>query len=389
MWRYLIKRTVWAIATLLVVVTIAFFAVNLFLPYDFAVGVGQRPRAVEEIRALLGTDRPLVVQWADYMSGLVRGDLGVSFDDFEYWTTGAPTGGVRAMVLAALPITVTVFAIGGIVAYLIGEWLGRAVAWHRNRVFRVSASTISVLAFTAFPPWLVFLLTYFLTDRLTQVRGIFGLEATAYGPAAEGPLLGVIAVGMIVALASGIALRAWARREDRRVLAILAIPLGIAGLVAGLISLGVWAEAIDAILAPSAVMATIAIVIIAFGEFMLVMRAGVSAEMTEDYVFTARAKGLVERLVRDRHVAPNAVLPALSRFITSVPYLLTGLIIIERQLRMQGLAGLFFTAVEGGNVPVILGILVTVGVIGLALRIVLDVVQVLLDPRLRTAGGPA
>jgi peptide/nickel transport system permease protein len=197
----------------------------------------------------------------------------------------------------------------------------------------------------------------------------------------------VLAFGLVIALAGGIVLRAWARRNGRRVLAAAALPLGLAALVTALLALGVWAEAIDDLTLPSAVMATAAIVLIAFGEIMLVMRAGVSAEMTEDYVFTARAKGLPERLVRDRHVAPNAVLPAMSRFVTSVPYLITGLIIIERELRLHGIASLFFVAVEDGNVPVIMGILVFVGIIGLVLRIGLDVAHASMDPRVRLAGG--
>jgi peptide/nickel transport system permease protein len=81
------------------------------------------------------------------------------------------------------------------------------------------------------------------------------------------------------------------------------------------------------------------------------------------------------------------VLPALSRFITSVPYLITGLIIIERELKLRGVASLFFTAIEDGDIPVILGILVVVGIIGLVLRIGLDVAQAVMDPRIRIEGG--
>jgi peptide/nickel transport system permease protein len=83
------------------------------------------------------------------------------------------------------------------------------------------------------------------------------------------------------------------------------------------------------------------------------------------------------------------VLPAISRLITSVPYLLTGLIIIERELNLAGVASLFFNAIETGNVPVIIGILVVVGLIGLVLRIVLDVVQAIVDPRIRVEGEVA
>jgi peptide/nickel transport system permease protein len=98
------------------------------------------------------------------------------------------------------------------------------------------------------------------------------------------------------------------------------------------------------------------------------------------------AKGVPGRLIRDRHVGRNAVLPVISRLITSVPYLISGLIIIEQQLGLDGVAGLFFRAIETADVPVILGILVVVGLIGLALRIVLDAVEAVLDPRLRIEG---
>ncbi|HSM02609.1 MAG TPA: ABC transporter permease [Acidimicrobiia bacterium] len=377
--RFVLRRLLWALVTLALLVTIAFFAVNLLLPYDFAVGVGQRPRAIERIREALGLDRPLLVQWLDYMWHFVRGDLGESYDGDS----------VSRLVLNVLPVTVAIFAIGGVAAYLLGEWIGRLVAWSRRKVFSATTSVVSVLLFAAFPPFLVFLLTHFGTEWLFEVRSWFGLGIVPYAPIEEGPLLNVIAVGLVAAFIGGIVLRSWARRHDRRALALVAVPVGLMAFIASLLALGVWAEAIDRMLWPSAVMATLAIILIAFGESMLVMRAGVASEMTEDYVFTGRAKALPEKEIRDKHVAPNAVLPAISRLITSVPYLLTGLIIIERELNLNGVASLFFNAIETGNVPIIIGILVVVGLIGLVLRIVLDIVQAIIDPRIRIDGEAA
>lgn len=377
--RFVLGRVLWALVTLVLVITIAFFAVNLLLPYDFAVNLGQRPRAIEAIREQLGLDRPLVVQWLEYLWGFVRGDLGESYDGIR----------VSTLVWSTIPTTVTIFAVGGMVAYLLGEWVGRVVAWNRNRYFTAASSTGSVLLFTAFPPWLVFVLVYFGTDRVFRVRSWFGLDPKPYSPVPGGPALQVVAIGLVIALIGGIVLRSWAKRHARRALGWVALPVGMAAFVASLLALGVWAEAIDLMLWPSAVMATIGLVLIAFGESMLVMRAGVSAEMTEDYVFTARAKALPERLIRDRHVAPNAVLPAISRLITSVPYLLSGLIIIERELHLGGVASLFFSAIESGNVPIIIGILAIVGIIGLVLRVVLDSIQAVIDPRIRIEGQPA
>ena len=80
------------------------------------------------------------------------------------------------------------------------------------------------------------------------------------------------------------------------------------------------------------------------------------------------------------------MIPAIARLITSVPYLIAGLIIIERELRLDGVANRFFEAIEAADVPIIVGILVAVGLIGLVLRIVLDMIQAQIDPRLRTEG---
>jgi len=152
--------------------------------------------------------------------------------------------------------------------------------------------------------------------------------------------------------------------------------------------LGVWGDGIDWLLWDRGVVAAAALVLIAFGEMMLVMGAGVSEEMAEDYVFTARAKGIPESRIRDRHMAPNAVLHAISRLVTSIPYLIAGLVIIEYSAGSGGLGTLFLFSIETGNVPIILGILAVIGVIGIAMRVVLDIVQAVIDPRLREEARP-
>ncbi|MFH2072052.1 MAG: hypothetical protein ABIJ75_04285, partial [Actinomycetota bacterium] len=120
------KRVLWSLVVLLLVATVAFFAVNLLLPYDFAVGLGGRRPAIDAIREQLGLDRALVIRWLDYLWHLIRGDLGQSYYGF----------GVTRAIWDVLPVTVMIFAVGGIIAYLVGEWFGRWVAWSRNRWFR-------------------------------------------------------------------------------------------------------------------------------------------------------------------------------------------------------------------------------------------------------------
>lgn len=135
--------------------------------------------------------------------------------------------------------------------------------------------------------------------------------------------------------------------------------------------------------------AAVAVMLIAFGEVAMVMRAGMDDELDEDYVTTARAKGVPDVSIRDRHAARNAVLPLLSRAIIGVPYLLSGLIIIERELQLSGVSWVFFDAVSRVDVPLIIGVLVIIGALVLALRLILDVIHAALDPRVRMAGDGA
>jgi peptide/nickel transport system permease protein len=111
----------------------------------------------------------------------------------------------------------------------------------------------------------------------------------------------------------------------------------------------------------------------------------------DDYILVARAKGISDRQVRDRHAARNALLPLLSRFAVSLPYLLTGLVIIERAVGWQGLGSFLFRAVDAQDMPVVLDTLVVVGVITLVVRLVMEVLTALLDPRIRVeieSGAP-
>jgi peptide/nickel transport system permease protein len=372
MLRFVARRVFWGLVTLLIVVSLAFFAVNLFLPYDYAVGLGQRPRAIEAIREQLGLDRPLVVQWLDYMSHFARGDLGVTYEGTS----------VSSLVWSFLPWTVGIFAVGGIVAYLFGEWFGRLVGWSRYRLLSSTANIGGVLLFTAFPPFLVFMLFLFGAPRLSAFRSSLGL---GFSPDPGGPsgLFHLLAFGLVAALVGGLIARAWARKRDYAALRVTAVPLAVAGFLVGMWLLGVWGDGIDWLLWNRGVVAAAALVLIAFGEMMLVMGAGVSEEIAEDYVFTARAKGIPGSRIRDRHVAPNAVLPAISRLVTSIPYLIGGLVIIEVSAGTGGLGSLLLGSIESGQVPVVLGVLGVIGVIGIGMRVVLDVVQAVIDPRLR------
>jgi peptide/nickel transport system permease protein len=118
---------------------------------------------------------------------------------------------------------------------------------------------------------------------------------------------------------------------------------------------------------------------------MFMMRVGIEDERNEDYVLTARAKGLTEAVVRDRHVARNALAPTIAGSFLALPTIIAGMVIIEFGLEVRGLSWAFFNAVETQDIPLVMGVLVMLGVMGVVLRVVADVVIAYLDPRQRRA----
>ena len=107
----------------------------------------------------------------------------------------------------------------------------------------------------------------------------------------------------------------------------------ILALIAGT-SIGIWfildmqAMAFDIL--KLSWLAILTYTLLSFGETMLIMQSSMTDVLKEQYIETARAKGLPASSVREKHAARNALLPLLSRFAVSLPYLLTGLVIIER-----------------------------------------------------------
>jgi peptide/nickel transport system permease protein len=132
---------------------------------------------------------------------------------------------------------------------------------------------------------------------------------------------------------------------------------------------------------------TITYVLLSFGEVMLIMRTSMVDTLHEDYVYTARAKGLSDRDIRDRHAARNALLPVTSRLIISLPFLLSGMVMIERVMNIQGIGTTLFYAVGMQDIPLALGALIVIGLVVLASRITLEVLQAALDPRVRVTAG--
>ena len=393
---FLGRRLVWALITLVLFVSVVFFFMQVWVPYSWATqfGIGG-PGAVDAAREAVGLDRPLPEQYADFMLGLARGDLGTSFN-------GGP---VLDIIREALPVTLTVFIAGSVIGWVVGELFGRLGSWNRRRRSGWLLATVGVLSATIFPPFLVFLLVRWLREPLLDLREALGLPADSLdlwrdavagepGAMTPGDVRWLVALGLCAALAVGLVVRAHGRRRELPLVEALALPVMLVAVGIGIWLAGLGPHALDLLYRVdftvttgrgSPGLALIGIILISFGQVMLLMRAGMDAERSEDYVLTGRAKGLTERAVRDRHVARNVIAPVLAGSFLTFPTVLAGMIIVEFELEMQGLSSVLFNAIEFQDIPVIMGVIVVLGLMGVGFRLLTDVTIAILDPRQRRA----
>jgi peptide/nickel transport system permease protein len=123
--------------------------------------------------------------------------------------------------------------------------------------------------------------------------------------------------------------------------------------------------------------------LISFAGTMLLTRNSMLETMREDYVLAARAKGLSEKQVRDKHVARNALLPVVTSFVFSLAFAVDGGVIIESVFSWPGMGSTLVSASLSEDLPLAVGAFVFVGIFVLLAHLAADIMYVYLDPRIR------
>jgi peptide/nickel transport system permease protein len=113
------------------------------------------------------------------------------------------------------------------------------------------------------------------------------------------------------------------------------------------------------------------------------MRSSMLEVVRQDYITTARAKGLPERTVIYRHAFRNALLPVVTILGLSLPSLIGGSVIFETMFAIPGMGRLFYDAVMSRDYPVVMGVLIIGAVLTLLGNLLADISYALADPRLR------
>jgi peptide/nickel transport system permease protein len=382
MTRFILRRIVRGLVALILFQSII-FALFHALPYDFSSIPLAGPAYRRFIQQEFGLDLPLWGQYTRWLFGFLRFDLGRSY---LFWPTP-----VSDILLAHLSRTLFLFLSAAVLAYALGIWLGKVVAWRRGGWLEAGATLAGVAAYTSFAPFLGFLLINLLGREL----GWFPYQRLAdhnvwyNAPVAIDRVLGLLVVTALLGSLAFLGLRRVTRHVEppagRR-----AWRLAGSFLVAG----GVWWAwsasgygylALD--LLHHMFLPLTTVVLLSFGETMMLMRMAMLETMGEDYVLTAQAIGYPDRVIRDRHVARNAILPVITRLALNLPFVLVGSLVVERVFLWTAMGQVVFNAIEFYDVPLLLGILSIVGLLTLAAHVGLDVLYVYLDPRLRFAEG--
>ena len=121
------------------------------------------------------------------------------------------------------------------------------------------------------------------------------------------------------------------------------------------------------------------------GEYALVMRSSLIDTMREDYLVLARAKGLRDVMVRNRHAVPNALLPVVTLVAINFGFVLSGAIAVETIFSWPGLGLATYEALQGPDLPMLQGLFLVFSAAVILFNFIADLLYVALDPRVRTA----
>jgi peptide/nickel transport system permease protein len=300
---YLCRRLVHAVFVVWGVVTIVFFLVRLTGdPTLFLVDQTATRDEIAHTRRLLGLDRPLRVQYVEFLAAVPRGDFGLSIREKR--------PAMRIVLEHLWPATVELAAAALLLSTVLSIPLGVVSATHRGRA----------------------------ADQLTRLASLFLQSMPSFW-------LGIMLI-LLFAVELGGLLPAYGSGTLRHL-----------------------------------ILPAVALAAAPFAQNVRLVRSGMLEVLGQDYVRTARAKGLGERLVLYRHAFRNALGPLITVTGLSLGFMLSGTIIIETVFSWPGMGRLIVQAVPGRDFPVIQAGVFVFAAIFVLVNLIVDMLYTVVDPR--------
>jgi peptide/nickel transport system permease protein len=309
---FLLRRLLAAIPVLAMVAVIVFALLRLS-PGDPAIilaGDGATPEQLNAIRASMGLDKPVMVQFIVWIGHLLRGDLGTSL------ISGLPVAG---MIADRFGPTLALCIGTIVIAVALAIPVGILAAWQQGK----------------------------LLDRLVMAASVVGFSVPGF----------IIGYVLILLFARWLG---W---------------LPVQGYQP--ISAGLW-PFIERLILPTLTLSTAYIALIA-----RIVRTSVIEVMGEDFIRTARAKGMTEAAVLIRQALGNAAVPIVTIIGVSIAMLIGGVVVTESVFNVPGLGRLVLEAVLARDYPIIQALILLFSALYVLINLVIDVLYSLLDPRIR------
>src|SRR5215471_5073087 len=304
MLAFILRRLLITLPVVWIVVTLVFSLIHIVPgdPVALMLGEGASIAEVQGLRHELGLDRPFIEQYRTYLTGLIRGDLGISFRNQET---------VTSVIFQRYPATIELAVASMLFSVIVSVPLGVISALRRGRF----------------------------ADRAIGFVSLFGVSLPNF---VLGPLL-------ILFFSIGLGLLPVSGRE------------GFSHLVLPAVTLGVGFAAV----------------------MTRMVRGSLLEEIRQDYVRTARAKGLTELAIVFGHALRNGLLPLITLLGLNAGALLAGAFVTEPIFSWPGLGRLTIQAINARDYPLVQGCILTIAVTYILINLATDVLYSAVDPRIR------
>ena len=379
--KYLVKRTLQILLTLFVFLSIVFFVVNA-QPGDvsnfYALNPDLPPETRERMQELFGVNEPLWKQYLVHLKNTFTGNFGVSFSHYPR--------SVADIIAERLPRTLVLFLTATVISFYLGFALGKIIAWRRGGWTEYTATIGGVMLYTVFTPWFGLMMIWLFAAQFGWLPIGKFLEPALWldAPVDANTIFNrmiLTAFALSVVVFGAFALTARLRGPNALYLRLGIIAAGVIVAIVAWLATGVTHLALD--IARHMVLPVVTLTLISFAGAMLLTRNSMLETMREDFVMAARAKGLPEKDIRNKHVARNALLPVVTSLVFSLAFAIDGGVIIEGIFSWPGMGQTLLSAALSEDLPLAVGAFMFVGIFVLVAHLVADVVYVFLDPRIR------
>lgn len=322
--RYILRHVAQAILTITMIVLVNFVLFRMMPGSPERILLGRNPNvtaeALQQTKERWGLDKPLL---PDQFVGYVVATVQGDLG-YSYVYRGKPVADVLGERIGP---TLLLFGLGELIAIIVGLSIGAYSGWRRGGAVDYVGNGLSLILYS---------MPYFLIGM-----GLLVVFATGLG---WFPTYGMVTPGATYANFG---------EHVMDVLSHLALPLACVAI--GLI-----------------------------GQYSILMRASVVETMNDDYITTARAKGLTDGRVLRHHALPNAMLPAVTLIAVNIGYVVAGAIAAEKVFNWPGLGTLTVEALEARDFPVLQGVFLLLSIAVVVANLIADLVYGQLDPRVRT-----